>query len=38
MGFSSKILKDKNNKINTYRLDGAGRIPDTIDIGNKLLL
>lgn len=38
MGFSSKILKDKNNKINTYRLDGAGRIPDTIDIENKLLL
>jgi hypothetical protein len=38
MGFSSKILKDKNNKINTYRLDGAGRIPGTIDIGNKLLL
>ena len=30
-----KFLKDKNNKINTYRLDGARTIPDTIDIENK---
>ena len=33
-----KFLRDKTNKINTYRLDGAERILDTIDIENKLLL